>query len=208
MLHLATSSEARIPSPTIPGGWHVTVALKHLPRFPGWNIENCSQAEIVGGPRWLWEAKNSRWVNDRKPLEDHLRESGREGLLADESGCLLEGLTSNLFVIAEIRPGEFEVQTAAVHHRVLEGIMRRHVLQACAHLRLPLQEISPVPRQASTWRAAFLTSSVRLMQPLDAIFAAADRHALSAYVNALGDRPTTYYDVERLLTAAARHASL
>ena len=36
----------------------------------------------------------------RAPHEKLLAASGREGLLADESGHLLEGLTSNLFVLA------------------------------------------------------------------------------------------------------------
>ena len=62
---------------------------------------------VVGPGRQLPAAKDSRWVLDRVPLEQalsrdqaHFQDDPAEGLLCSSSGCLLEGLVTNLFVVA------------------------------------------------------------------------------------------------------------
>ena len=62
-----------------------------------------AKALVVGPGRRLPLAKDSRWVLDRAPLEQALVAAGEgptEGLLCSSSGCLLEGLVTNLFVVA------------------------------------------------------------------------------------------------------------
>lgn len=50
------------------------------------------------------------------------------------------------------------MQTAAVSDQVLGGIVRGHVLEACASLGLTSHEQAPDPRLSHTWHAAFLTN--------------------------------------------------
>lgn len=67
-----------------------------------------ARALVVGPARRLPAAKDSHWVLERAPLERALSAGSRggpaEGLLCDASGRLLEGLVTNLFVVAGAPP--------------------------------------------------------------------------------------------------------
>ena len=119
------------------------------------------------------------------PLASSLRR--REGLLADSRGRLLEGLVTNVFVVVEAeaeaegeaggerergaRGGErtrtstlsrFSLQTASAESDgVLEGVMRRAVLEAADSLGLRVIASPPDPRERRRWREAFVTSALR-----------------------------------------------
>lgn len=59
---------------------------------------------------------------------------------------------------AEQERGRLIVETAAVGEGVLGGIMRLHVLEACAALGVPVCEAAADLQCAHTWRAAFFTN--------------------------------------------------
>ena len=114
----------------------------------------------------------------------------REGLLADSRGRLLEGLVTNVFVVVEDEgedEGEeeeseakggrasalssrFSLQTAPAESSssstesgggVLDGVMRRAVLEAAEALSLRVALSAPDPRERARWREAFVTSALR-----------------------------------------------
>lgn len=122
--------------------------------------------------------------------------AGGEGLLVDEKGRLLEGLVTNVFVVVEReeeaeeeerKKGEeagiatassssssslsrFELQTASVEEGVLDGVMRRAVIEAAGKLGIKVALSAPGPPSSSSrqrrWREAFVTSALRGVAPL------------------------------------------
>lgn len=132
------------------------------------------------------EAKDSAWVAARKGIERTLADGGFEDALlctpeiprrvADGAGAeapsesgrttVLEGTQTNIFVVTT----EGVVQTAT--EGVLLGTVRRVVLDTCARLGVPVSLEAPSLEGAlaGQWRAAFLTSTSRLVLPIDEIF--------------------------------------
>lgn len=132
---------------------------------------------------------------ERQPLE-RLRPPGTaDVLLCSSDGRLLEGLVTNLFVVTieggssrgaepgsssngtgnsaggssgALPPGAV-VWTAGVGEGVVWGTARARVLEACRQLGLAVREEAPSAGGRATWREAFLTNSVRLVQPLRAV---------------------------------------
>ena len=117
-----------------------------------------------------------------------------EGLLVDARGRLLEGLVTNVFVVAEEGDGSggdegeaggraseggrggvagggaggrsdlsrFSLHTAsAASDGVLDGTMRRAVLEAADALGIPVVTSPPDPSERRRWREAFVTSALR-----------------------------------------------
>jgi branched-subunit amino acid aminotransferase/4-amino-4-deoxychorismate lyase len=142
------------------------------------------------------EAKLSSWCRDRRPLEDmFLNRSWRTG--EDDGGggpavtCsevllqreatndggsieLLEGLTSNLFVVTREDGGGGGGGGAVVLRTASDGILpgcaRHLVLRAADHLGLKVDLDRPVYLQdAGEWQEVFLTSAIKLIQPVDKI---------------------------------------
>lgn len=129
--------------------------------------------------------------------------------MVDSRGRLLEGLVTNVFVVVE-REGEkeeeeqkeqkeqikdnnaslppplsrFELQTASPEEGVLDGVMRRAVLEAAGSLGLGVALSAPDPKllflsqqeqqqgqeqqgkRRRRWREAFVTSALRGVAPL------------------------------------------
>ena len=121
------------------------------------------------------EAKDSGWVLARRGLEATLAARGLEEAIltapaapsaGEASGGLaaLEGSQTNFFVV---RRSDGAVQTADAG--ILHGTVRGAVLEACARLGVPIVFEPPVLREglAGAWRAAFLTSTSRLVLPID-----------------------------------------
>jgi len=86
-----------------------------------------------------------------------------EVLLADPAtGEVLEGLSSNFFAVVG-----GAVHTAPAPEQVLGGTVRAAALAACAAEGVPV--IGAAPRLRDAWEGAFLTSTSRLVLPLDAV---------------------------------------
>ena len=126
--------------------------------------------------------KRSTWLDARRPLEAHRVDGVTEVVMLDARGCALEGLVSNLFVI---RRGALYTARGDVLH----GTARALVLDACAAAVPPLpvhfgaprarrggEEVTATesesesdgraPRSLDEWDEAFLTSVVKLVQPI------------------------------------------
>jgi hypothetical protein len=121
------------------------------------------------------EAKLSAWCNKRRPLEVQFKTEGvGEVLLVDKNGGegdakgahiqLLEGLTSNLFVLY---PDDV-LRTAGTG--VLHGYARQQVLAQAVRLGLTLDLDTPIRLDESDmWLECFVTSSVKLIAPVGRI---------------------------------------
>lgn len=119
---------------------------------------------VRGSPRHNAAAKDSAWVTDRLTLEAAQPADVEELLLSNESG-ILEGTQTNFFAVVGGR-----VQTAEAG--VLAGTVRTFVFQACAQLGIPVDVAVP-PKVSDAvsgaWQGAFLSSTSRLVLPIDAV---------------------------------------
>ena len=82
-------------------------------------------------------------------------------LLVGEGGEVLEGTQTNFFVVG----GDGVVRTAG--EGVLEGTVRRVVLELCEREGVRVELSAPLLREARTWRGAFITSTSRLLLPVE-----------------------------------------
>ena len=65
--------------------------------------------------------------------------------------------------------GGLVVMTASLEEGVLPGIMRLQVLQACRQLQLQLLEQAPCLEDSSSWVEAFVTNTLRGVQPVGSL---------------------------------------
>ena len=63
------------------------------------DLEAAVRVQVGGPPRSDAVIKDTNWVVDRKPLAARLPPDCAEAILHSESGCLLEGLVTNLFIV-------------------------------------------------------------------------------------------------------------
>ena len=119
------------------------------------------KCEIRGAPRTNAKAKDSAWVKERKHLEDLKPADVNEIVLHDEKGALLEGTQTNFYVVMEGK-----LYTAG--EGVLEGTVRRLLLQVCAAHNVPVV-LDPPPyiKDVGKWEGALLSSTSRLALPID-----------------------------------------
>jgi branched-subunit amino acid aminotransferase/4-amino-4-deoxychorismate lyase len=125
------------------------------------------RVEVRGTPRANAAAKNSAWVADRAPLESLMRASAvgdiNELLLATHDGELLEGSQTNFYAIVD----------GAVHTAgsgILEGTVRRLLLEVCAREGIPVVLSPPKLADAAAWEGALISSTSRLMLPIDELY--------------------------------------
>jgi len=156
-----------------PGGRGVAVHLSEAAALPPPDAPTPTAAAVLGPPRAQPLAKSSLWVAQRRGLEAARPAECGETLLCSASGALLEGVTSNLFVVQ--RPaggGEPRLLTAALADGVLGGITRLLLLEAAAAAGLEVEEAAPqppppdAPPEAPVWAEAFVCSAVRGVRPL------------------------------------------
>jgi hypothetical protein len=113
-------------------------------------------------------SKLSSWCRLRRPLEQRLKlQPGEEAFLtrmSDESNIeILEGLTSNLFVIYP----NGTLRTPAVG--MLEGCARNQVLRVAKLLGYNVETAPITLDDIQTWEEVFCTSAVRLLVPVKVI---------------------------------------
>jgi branched-chain amino acid aminotransferase len=106
-------------------------------------------------------AKDTRFLAAAQAARESLGTDVHEGLMADEAGQILEGLSSNLFAILD---GTLRTEG----DRVLKGVTRSLVLEVAANV-LPIDEhpvsLADLPRLSE----AFITSVSREILPVVAI---------------------------------------
>ncbi len=112
------------------------------------------------------QAKLSSWCRKRRPLEETFKICKEVGDVILNKGQeeLLEGLTSNVFVVY---PGK-TLKTAKTED-VLGGYVRHQILE-CAQDCGYTVDYGPISvREAHLWEEVFLTSSIRLIIPVDKV---------------------------------------
>ena len=126
------------------------------------------RVEVRGAPRANAAAKDSSWVAERAPLEELMRASAvgdiNELLLATEGGALLEGSQTNFMALVD----------GAVHtagEGVLEGTVRRLLLEVCEREGIPVVLSPPTLPAADRWEGALISSTSRLLLPIDRLYA-------------------------------------
>lgn len=120
--------------------------LSHLPQMKRGNYADC-----------LYAADHAR------------RNKAREALFLTDTGEVLEGATSNLFILKD-----GQLRTPPAGELVLAGIMRRQVLCAAEHLNLPAIEQPICKHELLDAEEAFLSNSLIGLLPIARI----ERHPL------------------------------
>ena len=111
------------------------------------------------------EAKQSSWCTNRRVLEEMWPDADDIVLVETSGGIvhLLEGLTSNLWFVY---PGNV-LRTAP--RGVLPGYSRQLVQEYGPRLGLRVEDIPVSLHERGFWEEVFLTSSIRLVVPVDEI---------------------------------------
>ncbi len=119
------------------------------------------------------EAKSSNWCRIRRPIEDQLKTSGVGEVLltmpcetSSKDLELLEGLTSNLFVVYT------DGTTRTAGKNILEGYARHLVLEAAERNGLTISYDEPIllsDARKGLWSEVFVTSSIRLIIPVSKV---------------------------------------
>ena len=161
--HVCTSGVVTNPATYAPDPVTVTLALP---------TDFYALAHLVNRIDSHPEAKLSSWCRQRRPLEEEFKRNGvgevlLVDLVSDEHGNdavnLLEGLTSNLFVVYPDRL----LRTAA--KGVLHGYARRLVLEYASQVGLTV-DFAPIRlTEAHLWQEVFVTSSVKLIAPVESV---------------------------------------
>ncbi|XP_024515125.1 uncharacterized protein LOC9653006 isoform X1 [Selaginella moellendorffii] len=130
-----------------------------------------AQVSVMGPSRETPLAKSSQWVRTRQVLEQCMPKSTAEVILSNDGRHLLEGLVTNFFVVLSTvgEGSRCVVQTAALGNGVLPGTVRQLVIEICSEKNIPVLEGSPSWDERYLWKEAFVTSSVRLIQPVSEI---------------------------------------
>jgi hypothetical protein len=122
-------------------------------------------------------SKLSCWCRDRRTLEEQFQRDGCTEVVltaraSDRQTLLLEGLTSNLFVVYENNV----LRTAGTG--ILHGYARKLVLEHAEQLGLAVEFVPPRLREMDEWVEVFLTSSVQLIVPVSEVFLPTDTSSL------------------------------
>ena len=126
-------------------------------------------------------AKDVAWPTARAAYDELKRQMNPEGigeviLTPDGGDTLLEGLTTNLFVVrtrldmpyhgvADGMSSSLEVVTPP-RGDVLPGVVREAVIAAFAAEGLPVKEEPVLASEVDLWAEVFLTNAVRLTRPV------------------------------------------
>lgn len=106
-------------------------------------------------------AKASNYLANLLAADEARRKGGQEAILTDASGEVLEGSTSNVFVV---HGGA--VRTPPLELGILAGITRAHVMGAAARVGVSMREDSLFPSDLYDADEVFLTSSIREVAPV------------------------------------------
>lgn len=127
------------------------------------------EACILGAPRAVPIAKDSAWIEARRGLEAQ-RPGDAEVLLSTSDGGVIEGLTTNFFVV-ERRDGRVPMlRTARPVQGAAWGTSRERVLRAARSLGWNVVEDAPLGSESDVWVEAFVGNAIDPVQPLDRVW--------------------------------------
>jgi branched-chain amino acid aminotransferase len=101
-------------------------------------------------------AKVTNYLESLLAVREAKARGGQEALIVDGRGEVVEGATSNVFLVKEGR-----VVTPPPEAGILAGITRAHVLEAAARQGLPFDERRLRPEELLDADEVFITSSIR-----------------------------------------------
>ncbi|ORZ03876.1 aminotransferase [Syncephalastrum racemosum] len=111
--------------------------------------------------------KDSQWVRDRAGLERAKPTEINEVVLTDADGHIYEGMASNFFAVCA---NPTRLVCAPLDH-ILLGTVMKIVMTVCEQKKIPIEWVFPKlsDARAGTWEGCFLTSTSRLLLPIEAI---------------------------------------
>jgi branched-chain amino acid aminotransferase len=112
-----------------------------------------------GGP--AAGAKTSNYLASMLALDDAKRRGASEAIIVDAQGHVVEGTTSNIFLV---RDGA--LYTPPVEAGILEGITRRTVFELAASRGMPCREVELRAADLHAATEVFITSSIREIVPV------------------------------------------
>ncbi|CAI5495189.1 unnamed protein product [Closterium sp. Naga37s-1] len=138
-------------------------------------------AAVMGPGRHTPLAKFSSWPLVRRALEAARPAEARDVILSNDGNALLEGITSNLFVLARAEPTSdsnsshgspwhgFDLQTASLESGILPGSIRQAIIDTCNERGIPLRIKTPQWSERALWVEAFVTNALSIVQPVSSI---------------------------------------
>jgi branched-subunit amino acid aminotransferase/4-amino-4-deoxychorismate lyase len=117
---------------------------------------------LVHAHRAFGEVKDAAWITQREALP--WPPGINEQVMEEEDGTVLEGFSSNFFVVRE----NGVIETAA-GGAVLSGSIRRLALRIAAAQGVGVALRAPQWQERDQWKDAFITSTSRLILPVDEI---------------------------------------
>ncbi|KAI5078490.1 hypothetical protein GOP47_0006735 [Adiantum capillus-veneris] len=150
-----------------------------MPIHPESDARKAIRVAIMGLGRFLPNAKHTDWIRTRQALEKTRPKDVTEVILSNDGDLLLEGMITNFFVVVSRRTSaeaELSVnqdqnwnglmlQTAPLKG-VLPGVVRKLVLEICDENGISSEQSPPSWRYRGSWKEAFTTNSVHLIQPV------------------------------------------
>jgi branched-chain amino acid aminotransferase len=109
-------------------------------------------------------AKTGNYLNNILALLEAQQQGADDAILLNTEGQVTEATTSNLWIV---KAGV--VYTPPVEAGILQGITRHFLLQIMAQHCIPYQEVVLMPNDLETAEEGFLSSSVRLIMPINQI---------------------------------------
>jgi branched-chain amino acid aminotransferase len=116
-------------------------------------------------------AKVTNYLANLLAVREAKSRGGQEALIVDRRGNVVEGASSNVFVV---RAGR--IKTPPESAGILPGITRAHVLEAAARLGLAVDEAELTPEELYGADEVFITSSIRELLPVVRV----DDHSVGA----------------------------
>lgn len=106
-------------------------------------------------------AKVGNYLASLLALKEAKARGAQEALILDSAGCVVEGTTSNVFLV---RGGA--VYTPPEQANILPGITRAHLLELAAELGHPVHFLAPTPANLASANEVFISSSLREVLPV------------------------------------------
>ncbi len=106
-------------------------------------------------------AKVGNYLASLLALQEARARGAHEALILDAAGRVMEGTTSNVFVV---RGGE--VWTPPIEASILPGITRAHLIELCAELGRPVHLAALNPADLAAASEVFISSSLREVLPV------------------------------------------
>lgn len=131
--------------------------------------------------------KDSQWVRDRASLEKNKGQEINEVVLVDDSENVYEGMASNFFAVRRrqqqqldedgVSKSDYVIQCASLDH-VLLGTIMKLVMALCEKEKIDIEWVFPrlQDARAGKWEGCFLTSTSRLLLPIETIYSKDGRY--------------------------------